>query len=717
MSNKLFRLDSDKLTLLLLSIDQAIPAVIYFDTRLDANIDIETVSQLTSSAIPMAKLDCRTQVALLPENSRGYFGEPGLQGHRNGKNFTHRFELSNTDEQSDHIIITAIDTTAGLTLDINIQVDQNSNVFSWSHSLTNTSESTFTLDHLSCPTLPLSLAYDQLTTLHGRWGKEFQIQKSQLDAGRFQIDNRRGRTSHEHFPGFIVGAESTSELQGNAVAAHLAWSGNYRVVIDSLSEHERYFQCGELLLPGEVILEKDQSYTTPILHTTQTNSGYSSVSQNLHQFARNKVLPNWTRTERPVHSNSWEALYFDHDIDKLKALVDSAHDTGAERFILDDGWFMGRRDDTAGLGDWQIDPSVYPDGLHPLVNHVRSKGMQFGLWFEPEMVNPDSELFRLHPEWVLQHQPYPLVAGRNQEVLDLSQSELFDYLFDSICLLVDEYKIDYIKWDMNRDTLNAGSADNEGKQKASQHNQILSVYKLFKQLNDKYPTLEIESCASGGARVDLGILNYTGRVWTSDNIDPIERIHIQRGFSLFFPPEIMGSHIGSSTAHLTGRQTSLDTRAIVALQGQTGFEFDSRKLTEEERKTVQHYTNIYKQNRSWLQDAKLWRLPSIQDCIHSQGLVSHNQSESIWTIASDGSHLHAVAGVLKLFGLDSKAQYEVSCLNNNLKDLAHYVKAMPAWMDNSNLILSGELLMQMGLTLPYLPPQTALLLNCKKVSK
>ena len=557
--------------------------------------------------------------------------------------------------------------------------------------------------------MPLTL--DQLTTLHGRWGKEFQQHTASLAHGRFQIDNRRGRTSHEHFPGLFLGDATSTELSGSAFAAHLGWSGNYRLVLDTLSEHERYLQCGELLFPGEIILQDQQSYTTPTLYTTVSQSGYSTASQQLHQFARSNILPKWTRTERPVHSNSWEALYFDHNIDKLKALVDAARETGAERFILDDGWFMGRRDDKAGLGDWQIDPAIYPDGLHPLVDHVRSKGMQFGLWFEPEMVNPDSALFRAHPEWVLQHQPYPLVPGRYQEVLDLTQPELFNYLFDAISMLVDEYKIDYIKWDMNRDTLNPG---NSGLQ-ASQHQQILEVYRLMQMLNEKHPSLEIESCASGGARVDFGVLQHTGRVWTSDNIDPIERIGIQRGFSLFFPPEIMGAHIGSGTAHLTGRQTSLDTRAIVALQGQTGYEFDSRLLSDEDRLTVQHYTAIYKANRYWLADAKLWRLPTLQGCMHMQGLVAADQSKSLWTVASDGSHLHATAGRIKLHGLKPDAQYEVSCLNNNLPYLAHFAKALPAWMDSSSITLSGELLMKMGLLLPYMPPQTALLLNCTEI--
>jgi alpha-galactosidase len=711
MNPQLFRLDSSDTTLLLLSIDQAIPAVAYYGTKLNTAIDAESVFALSGDAIPNAKLDNRTQLSLLPENSHGFFGEPGLRGHRNGRNFTHRFVVRNVKQNAQQLCLFASDADAGLQLEITISFDTKSNVFCWKHTLINQAETPYTLDYLACPTLPMPLSMDQLTTLHGRWGNEFQEQTIELEAGKYQIDNRRGRTSHEHFPGMIVSKSTTGELAGNAIAAHLGWSGNYRLLIDSISEHQRYLQCGELLLPGEIILTQNQSYETPVLYTTQTGSGISKVSQQLHQYARNNLLPKWTRSTRPVHSNSWEALYFDHDMDKLIALVDAAHATGAERFILDDGWFVGRRSDNAGLGDWQVDETIYPDGLHPLVNHVRSKGMQFGLWFEPEMVNSDSALFRAHPEWPLKHAPYPLIPARNQEVLDLNQPELFEYLFHSMSTLIEEYQIEYIKWDMNRDTLNAG-AD----QQASQHKQVHAVYRLMDALNKKHPGLEIESCASGGARVDFGVLQHTGRVWTSDNIDPIERISIQRGFSLFFPPEIMGAHIGSKIAHLTGRQTTLDTRAIVALQGQTGFEFDSRKLDNDERKTVKHYTDIYKQNREWLASSLLWRLPPIQGCLHISGMVSQDKTQSLWTIASDGSHLQATPGKLTLYGLAPEAIYQVVCLNDNLPHLAHFGKALPLWMDDNSLKISGELLMRLGFLLPYMPPQTALLLSCRMVN-
>ena len=722
---QLYRLDSEASTLLLLSVDNALPGVAYYGERLSDALDAGTLAMLSADAIPMAKLDSRVPLSVLPENSRAHFGEPGLQGHRAGMQFAHRFELISATTASSafanysepvlgtnsFLKLTAEDGAAGLELVLEISCDPVSNAFTWQHTLCNTGDSDYTLDWLACPTLPLSLSMEQLITLHGRWGKEFQQQTSNLQAGRYQIDNRRGRTSHEHFPGLFLGEAHSNELSGPAFGAHLGWSGNYRLIVDSLSEHQRYFQCGELLLPGEMILEPGEQYQTPVLYTAQAD-GFSRLSQCFHSHLRRNILPVWTRTPRPVHANSWEALYFNHDLDELKALVDAAHDTGAERFVLDDGWFMGRRDDHAGLGDWQVDPEVHPDGLGSLAAHVKSRGMQFGLWFEPEMVNPDSDLFRTHPEWVLQHAPYPLIPARYQEVLDLSQPELFDYLFNAISSLVDEYGIDYIKWDMNRDTLNPGS-----EQRASQHQQINSVYRLMRKLTETHPALEIESCASGGARIDFGVLRYTGRFWTSDNIDPVERLHIQRGCSLFFPPEIMGAHIGAEKAHLTGRQTSLDTRAIVALQGQTGYEFDSRQLPVADKQVIQYYTGVYQQHREWLAECRVWRLPALQGCLHTLGQVSADQQQSLWTVVSDGSHLHQTPGRLKLTGLESQQQYTLRCLNQNMDELAKFAKALPEWMMQGSLTLSGELLMKLGVHLPYLPPQMALLFACQSINQ
>ena len=260
---------------------------------------------------------------------------------------------------------------------------------------------------------------------------------------------------------------------------------------------------------------------------------------------------------RPVVLNTWEAVYFDHRLDRLTALADTAAELGVERFVLDDGWFRHRRDDTAGLGDWYVDEDVWPDGLHPLVNHVRGLGMEFGLWVEPEMVNPDSDLARAHPEWVREAPPW-----RNQQVLDIAQPDAYAYLLERLDALVSEYAIDFLKWDHNRDLV--GGA----------HAQTLAAYRLLDELRERHPALEIESCSSGGSRVDLGILARTDRVWASDTNDALERQAIQRWTQLLLPPELVGSHVGPPRAHTTGRTHDLSFRVATALFGHFGIEWD-----------------------------------------------------------------------------------------------------------------------------------------------
>jgi len=314
-----------------------------------------------------------------------------------------------------------------------------------------------------------------------------------------------------------------------------------------LNDGVGYLQTGVLLNPGEQVLKAGETFTCPHVYFTQGN-GLNQCTQRFHQFARTQILPGWTRQPRPIHANSWEAMYFDLNDQDLLSLVDAAARIGAERFILDDGWFLKRRNDEAGLGDWTVDKTIFPQGLSPLVEHVRSHNLQFGLWFEPEMVNPDSNLYRAHPEWVLQFSDIETPLARGQLVLDLAREEVSDYLFNCISSLIHEYQIDYIKWDMNRDLVLAGDGEHYRASK-----QPGAVYALMQKLNNTHPNLEIESCASGGARCDFGVLRQTGRIWTSDNIDPIARATIQQGFCRFFPPEIMGAF--THTCHCSATRT------------------------------------------------------------------------------------------------------------------------------------------------------------------
>ena len=284
--------------------------------------------------------------------------------------------------------------------------------------------------------------------------------------------------------------------------------------------------------------------------------GLTELSHRFHDEWRQR--PQHPRRPRPVTLNTWEAVYFDHTLEKLTALADAAAGVGVERFVLDDGWFTGRRDDTAGLGDWFVDDAVWPTGLHPLVDHVTALGMEFGLWVEPEMVNPDSDLARAHPDWILRGRMSLPPAARQQQVLDLAHPEAYAYVAGRLHALLDEYPIAYLKWDHNRDLVDAGTGPGGV---ARVREQTLAVYRLLDELKSARPGLEIESCASGGARVDLGILDRTDRIWTSDSLDPIERLANQRYTALVVPPELMGMHLTSPVVHSSGRTVGARTSA------------------------------------------------------------------------------------------------------------------------------------------------------------
>ena len=305
---------------------------------------------------------------------------------------------------------------------------------------------------------------------------------------------------------------------------------------------------GELLLPGEVRLANGESYSTPWVYVAAADDGLDGLAATWH--AHQRSLPTHP-AHQPVVLNVWEAVYFDHDLDRLTAIADRAARIGVERFVLDDGWFAGRRDDSLGLGDWRVDPAVWPEGLTPLVEHVHGLGMQFGLWFEPEMVNPDSDLFREHPDWVLSAGDRMPLLQRHQLVLDLSRTEVREHVFEQISAVLSAYPIDAVKWDHNRDLLEAGSAALAGAPVV--HRQTAGFYALLDALREAHPGIDWESCASGGGRVDLGVLERVQRVWASDMTDALARQQIQRWTTQLVAPEYVGAHVSSPTSHTTGR--------------------------------------------------------------------------------------------------------------------------------------------------------------------
>lgn len=703
--SRLWQLDSGPTSVVLhASTADAIPAIAWIGKRLSEKLSFDSVAALTDLPLPMAKLDDTVPQTVFPQSATGTESSAALRGHRDGAFFAHRFICTKVEQRQHTLTIHLSDNAAQLGVTMQMELQDKSGVLSISTTLTNRGTSAYQIDWLASASVPLAGEYSECLYLHGRWGYEFQQQRQQITAGHLLLENTRGRTSHELYPGIVTGEAGFSEQHGRVLAAQLAWSGSHRTLVERLGDGRLGMQSGIALDSGELRLAPDEQFTTPTMHLVTAN-GLNQASQAMHSFARQEILPKWSRTTRPIHTNSWEALYFDHDIEKLFELIDSAAALGAERFVLDDGWFPARRSDNAGLGDWTVDRSVYPDGLHPIVEHTRQAGLQFGLWFEPEMVNPDSNLYREHPEWALHLSPYETPLARYQLVLNLDLPEVQEYLYSQISVLVKEYDIDYIKWDFNRDLLLAGDG-NSGKM----HKQAPGCYRLMDRLNKAFPKLEIESCASGGARADWGILKYTGRVWTSDSIDAIDRATIQRGYSIFNPPEIMGAHIGHEEAHLTGRSIDIHTRAIVALQGQLGFEIDARHISDDEAATLRHYVDLYKQHRHWISESLSYRLDSNSDELCCCGLISADQSQSLWFAVATGSISKTAPGKLLPVGLANNQSYTVKLASGNIDHFTKFSKHVPRWLTDGALA-TGETLMNIGLTLPIMPAQSALLLE------
>ncbi|MGH2929165.1 MAG: alpha-galactosidase, partial [Solirubrobacteraceae bacterium] len=392
------------------------------------------------------------------------------------------------------------------------------------------------------------------------------------------------------------------EETGRVLALHLGWSGNHLLSVETQADGERQAWLGALMEPGEAVLPPGGEYVSPTAYACFSASGLTGVRASFHPFVRESILPARKRARR-VHFNSWEGVYFDFDEEKLARLAEAAAALGVERFVLDDGWFMGRRSDKAGLGDWRVDPAVLPRGLSPLIDKVESLGMDFGLWVEPEMVNPDSDLYRAHPDWCAHAPGAERPTMRNQLWLDFSRSEVREHVVDQIDRLLSAHRIAYLKWDCNRTLFPAASQERPASLAIAR-----GVYEAMDALRSRHPDLEIESCSSGGGRIDLEILRRTERVWASDTTDAIERTRIQRWASLILPPEVIGAHVGPSPNPITGRRIAMDFRAKVAMFGHMGVELDPARLDERDARVLKAHIELYKQHRALIHggDLRCW---------------------------------------------------------------------------------------------------------------
>ena len=453
--------------------------------------------------------------------------------------------------------------------------------------------------------------YDWLQ-LSGAWARERHIKERPLQQGIQSIESIRGISSPHHNPFVALKRPETTEFSGPVLGTALVYSGNFLIQAEVDTYDVTRLQLGINPFGFEWKLAAGQSFTSPEALLVYSERGLNGMSQVFHQLFRRRLARGyWRERARPVLINNWEATYFDFSENQLLELAEKAQEVGVELFVLDDGWFGQRTNDCAGLGDWFVNPERLPRGLGSLAERIHGLGMKFGLWFEPEMVNKDSQLYRTHPDWLLavpDRQPH---HGRNQFVLDYSRPEVVDEIFERLSAVIEEAQLDYIKWDMNRPLTDVFSAAWPADQQGEIfHRYVLGVYDLYERLISRYPSLLFESCSSGGGRFDPGMLYYAPQAWTSDDSDAIERLKIQYGTSLLYPLSSMGAHVSIVPNHQTNRMTPLKTRGNVAFFGSFGYELNLNQLSSEELAEVREQIAFYKRHRELIHNGTFYRLQS-----------------------------------------------------------------------------------------------------------
>ncbi len=675
----LWRLDCGVQTLLVGG-DKNLPEVFYWGKRLPETDDLREIWDSTRLDYSGGVLDGVPPLSICPEVSKTFAGYPGMRIRgTTGRRLQPNFRLADAKYTETSLILKFEDLKLGLAYSASFLAHKATNVFELSASLSADIE--ILVDWFAAPVLPATQTAQKMIDFSGHWCREFEKQETDWSIGARLRNNQTGRTGHEHFPGLIVPALNCDDTQGSAYAWHYGWSGGHSMIAEELPDGRRHIQFGHAF----------DSYPNPILHietaplfVSYSDQGLNGLSVNFQRHLRDKVIT-WTKGSlpRPIHYNCWEAIYFEHESNNLSEIMELAADIGAERFVLDDGWFGTRDDDTQSLGDWEIDPRKYPEGLGPLIAKVNQFGMSFGIWFEPEMVNLNSKLYVKHPNWVLG--TIDQILGRNQLVLDMANPGVQEYLFEKISAILGDHNVTYIKWDHNRVLPHVDAAQTYG------------TYELMSRLRDKFPNVEIESCASGGGRIDFGILKYSQRVWLSDTNDAHERLRIQHQASNFLPMAVTGSHVGPRECHTSGRIHNIKFRAWVAAQRLMGFEMDPRELTPEELSSLKKITQWWKDNRIWRHDADIHRLKVADISITAEIQISRNQEKFVVFVGIAETSKWSCPIPIQLTGLKPDYIYDVTLLNHHEKTTASRGGSV---FDKGKISVSGQYLMSNGIILP-----------------
>lgn len=591
---------------------------------------------------------------------------------------------NSSNHKAQTLIITMSDKSLNLEIDLYYIVLDESDVLTRFSVIKN--QGNATLKILSALSLALDFRADKdfdLITFNGAWARERKTERKPISYGIHKVSSTHGNgSSSYHNPSVLLVKPTTTEFQGDAYLASLIYSGNHTMQVELNTFDNVRLMAGINPFDFDWTLEAGEQFTTPQAVICYSANGIGEVSKELHNFVQGRIVaPNWANHPRYVLMNNWEGTYFDFDETKVLEMAKVSKELGAELFVLDDGWFGHRDNDRTSLGDWFDDKRKLPNGIKGLSKKVSDMGIKFGLWFEPEMISEDSELFKNHSDWRIDCPRYKPCQGRNQYCLDLTNKDVVDYLYNAISKILRESDISYIKWDKNRNATDIMSKSLPiNRQKEFTHRYMLGLYDLMGRLVAEFPNVLFESCASGGNRFDLGMLYYMAQTWTSDNTDAVQRLDIQWGTSMVYPLASMGSHVSACPSHQTGRTTPIEFRGAVAMFGSFGYELDPTKMSDTEKAMTKDQISAFKKYRKLIHSGDFYRLSDPDTNFCGWSVVSKNKEEALVMVAQVLVSANSISKKIVVRGLIEEALYSVEELG---------------------ITAYGSELMSMGIWLPY----------------